>query len=73
MVANLSMNKDFALREQVRMQLRFDFFNALNHVNWGMPNSNIDGAGFGQVTSTQQYEQDQNSMRSGQVGLKIIF
>ncbi len=72
-VANLSLFKAFALTERVNMQLRFEFYNAFNHVNWGMPSSYIDGPGFGKVTSTQQYEQDQNAMRSGQVGLKFNF
>lgn len=71
-VSNLSVFKEFPLKDEVKLQLRFEFFNAFNHVNLGMPNTNIDTPDtFGLVTYTTQYQQDQNAQRSGQVALKV--
>jgi hypothetical protein len=67
------MFKSFDITERVKAQLRFEFYNAFNHVNWAMPDTFIDSPTFGKVTATQQYQQDQNAMRSGQVGLTISF
>lgn len=72
-IANLSMFKAFDITERVNAQLSFEFYNAFNHVNWAMPDTFINSPTFGKVTATQQYQQDQNAMRSGQVGLKISF
>ncbi len=51
-LVNLDFNlaKDFALTERVSMQFRSEFFNALNHANFGVPGVTI-GAGFGQIVS----------------------
>ena len=42
---DLSVQKNFPLRERVSFQLRADAFNAFNHINWANPNGNIDQGG----------------------------
>ena len=37
--------------EEGRLQLRFEFFNAFNHPNFGGPSCNIQSAAFGTVSS----------------------
>ena len=42
---DLSLQKNFPIRERASLQFRFDAFNAFNHINWGNPGSNIDQTG----------------------------
>jgi hypothetical protein len=42
---DLSIQKNFLIREKYTFQLRADGFNAFNHINWGTPNGNIDQGG----------------------------
>ena len=42
---DLSIQKNFSIREKTQLQLRADGFNAFNHINWGTPNGNIDQGG----------------------------
>ena len=42
---DLSIQKNFLIRERVTFQLRADGFNAFNHINFGNPGSNIDQPG----------------------------
>jgi hypothetical protein len=42
---DLSIQKNFLIRERVTFQLRADGFNAFNHINWNNPGSNIDQPG----------------------------
>jgi len=42
---DLSLKKNFPIKESLFVQFRFDAFNAFNHINLGTPNGNIDGGG----------------------------
>ncbi len=42
---DLSIQKNFNIRERASFQLRADGFNAFNHINWGTPNGNVDQGG----------------------------
>ncbi len=42
---DLSVQKSFAIREGIALQLRADGFNAFNHINWGTPNGTLDNGG----------------------------
>ena len=64
---DLSLIKDFPIHEQQRFQLRFEAFNALNHANWGTPNTSLTSPAFGTISSTQ------TSMRVLQIAAKLIF
>ena len=51
---DLSLFKQFPIRETERIELRFEAFDAFNHPSFGNPAANIStsGANFGKVTST---------------------
>ncbi|HZQ55574.1 MAG TPA: TonB-dependent receptor [Bryobacteraceae bacterium] len=49
---NLSLFKNFPIKERVNLQLRLESFNAFNHPQWGVPNDNVSSPQFGQITST---------------------
>lgn len=50
---DLSIGKNFPLRESVRLQVRADMFNALNHTNLGNPSTSIESGTFGRITGTR--------------------
>jgi hypothetical protein len=67
-----SMFKKFAipqLGESAQAQLRVEFFNALNHPQFGDPNVNINSGSFGTISSTAGAA----PARIGQLALKILF
>ncbi len=66
-VVNFDFNlaKDFAITERVKIQFRSEFFNALNHSNFGVPGVTF-GTGFGQIVSAAD-------ARIIQFGLKLGF
>ena len=47
--ADMSLQKDFSLREKLTMQLRVDAYNAFNHINFGNPGGNISSSGAGSI------------------------
>jgi len=73
-VFNLSLAKEFMITEGKTLELRWENFNAFNHVNLGLPagggtNSGVlvDASNAGQITSTS------NPMRQMQLGLHFRF
>jgi hypothetical protein len=50
---NLSLFKDFAIREGIQFQFRAESFNTFNHPNPSNPNASFGSATFGQITSAQ--------------------
>jgi Carboxypeptidase regulatory-like domain/TonB-dependent Receptor Plug Domain len=54
------------LREDVRLQLRGEFFNAFNHVNFDNPNTTVSSTSFGRITSA-------SAGRVIQLAVKIIW
>ncbi|MDP3000970.1 MAG: hypothetical protein Q8N47_26045 [Bryobacterales bacterium] len=48
---NASLIKAVPIRERLNGQLRAEFFNVLNHPNFGGPNTTPTSAAFGRVTS----------------------
>ncbi len=63
---DLSLAKNFKIKREVRLQLRADVFNALNHVNLSNPNGSLSSAQFGRITGA-------GGMRSMQVGARLQF
>jgi hypothetical protein len=47
---DFALAREFALTEHARFQFRAEFFNALNHVNLGMPNRFVNTPQFGTIT-----------------------
>jgi hypothetical protein len=63
---NLSLFRNFSVRESWTLQFRVESFNALNRANFNQPESFLGGAGFGSITSAQH-------PRHIQLGLKLLF
>jgi hypothetical protein len=67
---DFGLRKDFAIanpfKEGVRLQVRLDSFNILNHANMGLPFANTDSPATGTITSA-------SSPRALQVGLQLLF
>lgn len=63
---DVGVRKNFITAERQRLQVRFEFFNLLNHPNWGGANSNPTSGQFGLVTS-------KSGSRTIQIALKYIF
>jgi hypothetical protein len=63
--------KSFQITERFRAQLEGTFTNALNHPNYGLPNTNIRSSSVGLITSL--YTSYAGGPRSGQVGLRVEF
>ena len=49
---DLSLSKNFRLKERVMLQVRTDMFNALNHVNLSDPSTGLNGATFGEISGS---------------------
>jgi hypothetical protein len=64
---DLSMFKQFRIRERVTAEFRGEFFNAFNYVQLAAPNTTTGSATFGQISGQA------NSPRQGQVALKVRF
>ncbi len=63
---DLSVNKNFRIREDIRVQFRSEFFNVLNNVNFGIPNTTSSSTSFGQIRTTYP-------ARQIQFALKLLF
>ena len=46
---DVSLSKNFQLREHMKLQIRGDMFNFLNHVNYSDPGSGLNSATFGEI------------------------
>jgi Carboxypeptidase regulatory-like domain/TonB dependent receptor len=63
---DLSLAKNFRIKEGKTIQFRADMFNALNHVNLGGPNGSINSANFGRISGA-------GGMRAMQMGMRFQF
>jgi hypothetical protein len=61
-----SLQKNFLLRENLRMQFRVEFYDAPNHLSWWGVGTTFGSANFGQITSA-------TDPRSLQLGLRLTF
>jgi len=62
------LRKNFQIIERIRLQLRFDVFNAFNHPRLGAPDTNPGDSTFGRVTPSEQ-----NQARSVELGARLTF
>ena len=68
--SDLSVIKNFPVKEQMRIQFRADAYNVFNHANLNVPNGCVDcGGASGQITSLASNA----SMRKMQFGLRFEF
>lgn len=64
---DMSLFKQFPIREQMRFELRAEAFNVFNHAQFNLPNATIGNAQVGQITSTV------GNPRQVQLGLRFQF
>lgn len=65
---DLSLVKNTMIREHINIELRADFFNAFNRVNWNSLDNNL-----ADYTTTFGTTQSVGSARTGQLGARITF
>ncbi len=64
---DFSVAKKFKFSESRELQFRTELFNALNHPEFGLPNSTVGVGGAGTITSTQR------ANRQIQFALRLAF
>ncbi len=57
------IDKNFRIRETVRLQFRSEFFNILNHTNLGIPDTKTSDAAFGTIRTTYPSRQIQFALK----------
>jgi len=64
---DMSLFKNFQIKERTQLQFRAEAFNATNHPTWNSPGTTVNASsGFGQITSA-------NAQRVMQLALKLMF
>jgi hypothetical protein len=63
---NTSLGKTFSLTERIRLELRGEWLNAFNHVNYNSPVAAINSPIFGALTSDA-------GPRTGQINGHVTF
>ena len=66
---DFATKKNFYFTERKYLQFRFETFNALNHPNFGDPNTSVTANAFGTITTTKSGI----DMRELQFALKLVF
>ncbi len=73
---DVALAKTTAITERVKLELRAEFFNALNHPEFAQPTvvdgaANIDSPTFGQITTTGSFRGP--APRIGQLAMRLTF
>jgi hypothetical protein len=63
---NVSVFKNFPIRERLKLQFRFETFGLFNRTNFGNPNATINTSSFGSITGA-------SGSRTIQLGGKLQF
>lgn len=70
---DVSLARFFPFNERTSLQFRAEYFNVLNHTNFGDPNTTTNST-FGRITSTSpQNANFTNDPRIAQLSLKLLF
>ena len=71
---SMSAGKNFSLTEHFRLRYEAQFSNLFNITNWGNPNMNVSSSAFGQITSSQPFENgSQSGPRTIQMTLRLTY
>ena len=70
---NVILAKDTKITEKVDFQLRFEFYNLFNRVQFGKPDNNIGDVNFGYSTSQVGQNDGTTGARQVQIGAKFNF
>jgi hypothetical protein len=65
---DFSTFRDFNLEKKATLQFRAEFFNTLNHPNFGLPGVDLGTSTFGVISDTGNF-----LARNIQFALKIVF
>jgi hypothetical protein len=65
---DLSLFKNFRIREELRVQFRLETFNSLNHVQLGGPDTTPLSTAFGTITGEKGHGQRQLTL-----AIKVMF
>jgi len=60
---DLSVDKNFRIRESIALQFRSEFFNILNHTNFGLPTAISTSSAFGTIRTTYPSRQIQFALK----------
>jgi hypothetical protein len=63
---DFAADKNFRIRESIKLQFRSEFFNLPNHTNFGIPDTKTTDTAFGTIRSTY-------AARQIQFALKLLF
>ncbi len=66
------LQRYFKITERVNLQFRAEYFNLMNHTNFGDPSTNLS-SNFGKITSTAGNNGATNEPRIAQLALKLAF
>ncbi len=64
---DVSLIRNVKIREHLTLQIRAESFNAMNHVWFGAPNTQVGSQNFGVISTVTNYPRD------NQFALKLIF
>jgi hypothetical protein len=70
---DLSIMKNTVFAEKIRVQFRAEFFDSLNHANFGQPGNVVGSPNFGRITNTRFPTGELGSSRQVQFGIKLIL
>jgi hypothetical protein len=70
---DFSITKITSLTERVTLQFRAEFFDLLNHPNFGQPGNVVGTPSFGRISSTRFATGESGSSRQVQFALKLVF
>ena len=70
---NLVLQKDTPIRERLKLELRFEFYNLFNRPQFAQPDNLIQDATFGQSSASVRQPDQTTTARQIQFGAKLIF
>jgi hypothetical protein len=70
---DFSIIKNVKIAENIRLQLRAEFFDLFNHANFGQPGNVVGTPSFGRITATRFPTGETGSSRQIQFAVKLII